>query len=99
MVKNDLSSITRAGLPLVTSVKIAGFLNRALRRHRGSELGPLQLGYIGRIARTLADKEEWIVVASPGVEGAEGHGHSGPNLHVQDAEVCRLRPADAQTNK
>lgn len=65
--------LTRAGLPFVTDVKIAGLLHRAQGGHIGSEHGPLQLGQICRVTRAIADKEEWITVATASVEGAEGH--------------------------
>lgn len=38
-------------------------------------------------------------MATPGVEGAEGHGHSDPNLHIQDTEVRRLRATDTDIHK
>lgn len=90
--------LTRAGLPLVTGVKIAGLLNRALRGHFGSELGPLQFGWIGRVTRAITDKEERIAVATPGMEGAEGHRHGDADVCVQDTEILQLWTAHTHTH-
>ena len=86
-------TLTRAGLPLITGVKTAGLVNRALRGYFGSELSPFQFSRIDRVAGAFTDEEEWIIVATTGVEGAEGHRHGDVEVQVQDTESLCMRTA------
>ena len=80
----------RTSLPLVAGVEVTRLMNRALGRHLGSELGPVQFPRVRRVTLAVADVEERVTMATAGLEGAEGHRHGDADVHIQDAEICRL---------
>lgn len=82
--------LTGAGLPVVAGVQAARHVQRTPGRHLGSEPGPLQFGFLVQVALAFTDVEEWVAVATAGLEGAERHRHGAIQVYVQDTETRRL---------